>query len=86
MSSRLSSTVATLHKSQSGLPDLFWYSIPKRTKIHQMTTQNIYVLNGDKISTDDCKIYQMAIGIGNTYTNILHSKAHQDVPESEFLV
>jgi hypothetical protein len=32
------------------------------------------------------KIYQMAIGIDNTYTNILHSKAHQDVPESEFLV
>jgi hypothetical protein len=59
------------------LPDFSWHSIPKRENIYQVTTK---LPNGHKEN-------QMAVKFYNQKrTNILHSKALQNLPELGFLV
>jgi hypothetical protein len=51
----LSNCSALLVSFRPGLPDLYWYNIPKRWKIYQMTTNYVYVSYGHKIYKIDVK-------------------------------
>jgi hypothetical protein len=67
--------------SESGLPDLSWYSVPKQEKYTKMTAKctkwpyYVAIPNG-------CQIFQMAIN----YTNIFHYKVLQNIPKFGCLV
>jgi hypothetical protein len=78
--------------STPGLPDFFRHNIPKRGKIHQITTtlpncHKMYQMT-EKYSKwpnnipNDHTIFQMTI----QYTSIFHSKALQNLPKLGFLV
>jgi hypothetical protein len=63
----------------TGLPDFFWYKIPKREKINQITTN---YTKCPKNITKHLKMDQMTIN----YTNIFHSKTLKNLPKFGFLV
>jgi hypothetical protein len=66
-------------KSSAGLPDFYWYNIPKQENVYQ-TTKNIPI--GHEVDQIAVKYSKMTL----KYTNIFHSKGLQTIPKFGFLV